>query len=56
MQSQVTAFFKDLFNMDYIMGEFTHAMRTTYVVSIILMLVGAALALFVSGRSKRKQG
>jgi MFS family permease len=55
MQQQVIAFFKDLFNPDYIMGEFAHAMRTTYLASIILMLVGAALALFVSGRIKKKK-
>jgi EmrB/QacA subfamily drug resistance transporter len=56
MQDKVVAFFKDLFNMDYIWTEFTRAMRTTYLVSIILMLVGAGLALFVSGRIRKKSG
>jgi EmrB/QacA subfamily drug resistance transporter len=55
MQAQVTAFFKDLFSTDYIMGQFTHAMQTTYWFSIVLMLVGAGLALFVTGRRKKKQ-
>jgi EmrB/QacA subfamily drug resistance transporter len=55
MQQQVVAFFKDLFSPDYLFGEFTHAMRTTYLVSIILMLVGAGLALFVSGRIRKKR-
>ncbi len=55
MQQQVTAFFKDLFNVDYIMGEFARGMRTTYLVSIVLMVIGAALALFVSGRVRRKR-
>ncbi len=57
MPDQVIAFFKDLFGLDYIMGEFARAMRTTYLVSIVLMVIGAALALFVSGRiRKKKQG
>ncbi len=48
MQQQVVAFFKDLFDVNTIMDQFAHAMRTTYLFSIILMLVGAGLALFVS--------
>jgi hypothetical protein len=36
------------------MGNFVHAMRTTYLFSIILVLVGAALCLAVSGRIKKK--
>jgi EmrB/QacA subfamily drug resistance transporter len=56
MQAQATAFFKDVFNMDFIMSEFTHAMRTTYFFSIILMLLGAGLALFVSGKVRNKRG
>jgi hypothetical protein len=53
---QVTAFFRDLFSLDFIMGEFVRAMRTTYGFSIILMVIGAALALAVSGRIRKKRG
>ena len=48
-------FFKELFSADFIMGHFVHAMRTTYLFSIILVLVGAGLALAVSGRVKKKR-
>lgn len=51
---QVTAFFKDLFSMDFIMGEFARAMRTTYILSIGLTLIGALLALGVKGAVDRK--
>jgi hypothetical protein len=55
--AQVVDFFKDLFNMDFIMGEFARAMRTTYVFSIVLVVVGALLALGVrSARRKRQSG
>jgi hypothetical protein len=40
--------------MDFIMGEFAHAMRTTYFFSIILMVVGGLLALAVSARVKKE--
>lgn len=53
--TQVTNFFRDLFNMDFIMGEFARAMRTTYFFSIILMVVGGLLALAVSGGFKRRR-
>jgi EmrB/QacA subfamily drug resistance transporter len=56
LRDQVIAFFKDLFSLDFIMTEFTRAMRSTYTVSIILMLIGAGLALFVSGSVKKKRG
>jgi len=56
MQDQVVVFFKELFDPAFLMGEFARAMRTTYLVSIVLMLVGAGLALFVSGRVKKKRG
>lgn len=52
---QVTDFFRDLFNIDFLLGEFAHAMRTTYFFSIILMVVGGLLALAVSGRIKKKR-
>jgi EmrB/QacA subfamily drug resistance transporter len=52
---QAAAFFKDLFNMDFIMESFAHAMRTTYTVSIILMIIGALLALAVSGKIRKKR-
>jgi EmrB/QacA subfamily drug resistance transporter len=53
--TQVTDFFRDLFSMDFIMGEFAHAMRTTYLFSIILMVVGALCALAVRGQVKKKR-
>ncbi len=53
--SQVAAFFKGLFDMDFIMGEFARAMRTTYFVSVILMVVGGLLALAVNSRIKKKR-
>jgi EmrB/QacA subfamily drug resistance transporter len=49
---QVQAFFKDLFGMDSLMTDFAHAMRTTYVLSIILVLVGAILVLAVTARRR----
>lgn len=50
---QVTAFFKDLFDPQIILAEFVHAMQTTYMVSIVLVLVGAALSLAVRGQTKK---
>jgi hypothetical protein len=55
MADQVAAFFKDLFSMDFMMGEFARAMRTTYVFSIVLMIVGALLALAVRGQIRKKR-
>jgi mannose/fructose/N-acetylgalactosamine-specific phosphotransferase system component IID len=52
---QVKTFFKDLFNLDSIMSDYVHAMRTTYVFSIVLVGVGAILALAVTARKKRRQ-
>jgi hypothetical protein len=51
---QAKALFKDLFNMDSIMSDYVHAMRTTYLFSIILVGVGAILALAVAA-SKRSR-
>lgn len=45
---------ENLISMDFIMGEFARSMRTTYLVSIILMVVGAALALATRGRLKKR--
>ncbi len=55
--AQVTDFFKDLFSMDFILGEFARAMRTTYVFSVVLVVVGALFALGVrSTLRKRRRG
>jgi EmrB/QacA subfamily drug resistance transporter len=54
LPAEAITFFKELFSADFIMGNFVHAMRTTYLFSIILVLVGAALCLAVSGRIKKK--
>ncbi len=51
---QITDFFNDLFSMDFIMGEFARAMRTTYLLSIALMVVVGLLALAVKGRRAPK--
>jgi MFS family permease len=53
--SQLVSSFKSLFSLDFIMGEFSRAMRTTYVFSIILMVLGAVLALFVRSRLKQPE-
>ncbi|MBC7292748.1 MAG: hypothetical protein H5T84_01350, partial [Thermoleophilia bacterium] len=45
--AQAASFFKELLDPRFIMSEFVHAMRTTYLFSIVLMLVGAGLAVFV---------
>jgi hypothetical protein len=37
------------------MESFAHAMRTTYAVSIILMIIGALPALAVSGKIRKKR-
>jgi MFS family permease len=50
---QVKTFFKDVFNMDAIMSDYVHAMRTTYLFSIILVGVGAILALTVTARKAK---
>lgn len=55
LPAQAVEFFKGLFSKEFIMGEFVHAMRTTYVVSIVLVLVGALLCLAVSGRVKKRR-
>jgi EmrB/QacA subfamily drug resistance transporter len=55
LPAQAVEFFKSLFSRDFIMGEFVHAMRTTYMVSIVLVLVGALLCLAVSGRIKKRR-
>jgi EmrB/QacA subfamily drug resistance transporter len=54
LPAEAITFFKELFSADFIMGNFVHAMRTTYLFSIILVLVGAALCLAMSGRIKKK--
>ncbi len=51
---QIGTFFKDLFSLDFLMDSFAHAMRTTFTVSIILMIVGALLALAVRGGIRRR--
>jgi EmrB/QacA subfamily drug resistance transporter len=56
LPAQAVDFFRELFSKDFIMGQFVHAMRTTYLVSIILVLVGAGLCLAVSGHIKQKRG
>ncbi len=48
---QMVGFFKDMLNMDFVMGEFARAMRTTYLFSIALMIIGALLAVAVRGRA-----
>jgi EmrB/QacA subfamily drug resistance transporter len=47
---QVTAFFKELFDPQFILGEFARAMRTTYVFSIVLMVLGGLFALALTSR------
>ncbi len=47
---QVGAFFKGLFT-----SEFVHAMRTTYLFSIILVFAGAMLVLVLRGKGKGKE-
>lgn len=53
MAEQVAAFFRDLFSLEVILGEFVRAMRTTYLVSIVLVLLGAAISLAVKGRAQK---
>jgi len=48
---QVGAFFRDLFT-----GEFAHAMRTTYLFSIILVFAAAMLVLALRSRAKEQGG
>ena len=52
---QVAGFFRSLFNLDFIMGEFARAMRTTYLFSIVLMVLGALCVLILRKRAKREQ-
>jgi EmrB/QacA subfamily drug resistance transporter len=55
MAEKVVAFFKELFGIDYILGEFARGMRTAYFFSIILMVAGGMLALAVGGRVKKQR-
>lgn len=55
MREQIGEFFRELFSMDFLMGEFAHAMRTTYICSIVLMLVGALVALGVAKLKPRQR-
>lgn len=50
---QITGFFRGLFDLEFIMGEFARAMRTTYLFSIILMIVGGLCALALRKRARR---
>jgi len=50
---KVVAYFQDVFSIDAIMTEFAQAMRTTYLFSVILVLVGAVLCLAVGRRLPR---
>lgn len=52
---KIVTFFLDLFNLDFIMDQFAHGMRTAYLFSIMLMIVGALLALAVSGRVRKQR-
>jgi EmrB/QacA subfamily drug resistance transporter len=47
MVQQVTQFFQDLFSRATIMGEFVHAMRTTFIAAIIALVVGSIVALLI---------
>jgi hypothetical protein len=51
---QAKALLKDVFNMDSIMSDYVHAMRTTYLFSIILVGAGAILALAVTARKRSR--
>ena len=54
MVQQVTDFFKDLFSRATIMGEYVHAMRTTFVVAIAVLAVGSLVALLVRNHVAKK--
>jgi hypothetical protein len=47
MAQQATEFFKDLFSRATVMGEFVHAMRTTFIVAIVVLAVGSLVALLI---------
>jgi hypothetical protein len=47
MVQQVTDFFKELFSRATIMGEYVHAMRTTFIVAIVVLAVGSLVALLI---------
>ena len=50
---QVSDFFSRLFNPEFLMSEFARAMQTTYILSIVLTLVGAGLALAIRNHVRR---
>ncbi len=54
-EAQMAAFFKELFSMDFLMGEFARAMRTTYIFSIVLVVIGALVALPIRSQLKRRR-
>ena len=47
MVQQVTDFFKDIFSRATIMGEYVQAMQATFMVAIVVLLLGAAVALLI---------
>ncbi len=51
---QISEFFQHLFDPEFLMREFAHAMQTTYVLSIIITLVGAGLALALRNHVRQK--
>lgn len=52
---QAADFFRNLFDLDFIMSEFARAMRTTYLFSIALMVLGGLCALALRGHAKHEQ-
>ena len=54
MVQQVTNFFKDIFSRATIMGEYVLAMRTTFIVAIVVLLVGALVALLIRNHVVKK--
>jgi EmrB/QacA subfamily drug resistance transporter len=54
MVQQVTDFFKDLFSRATIMGDYVQAMRTTFIVAIVVLLVGSLVALLIRSHVAKK--
>jgi len=51
---QAVDYMKNLFSADFFMGEFARAMRTTMVVAVLILAVGALLALLISNHVQQR--
>lgn len=54
--AQAADLLREIFSRDLIMGEFVHAMKTTFFASMIVLVAGSAVALLIRSHVTRPEG